>query len=121
MPRPIDLSIIKEGLEYAQFGDYRVRDAINKVVAELQNDLDDVGFEPAPQTIDAIKELEDLYLSIETDSVKPKRDKKVRLDEIEDIEEHPARRKTDTIEELVEDVIEFRPRSGTRIVDPNAK
>lgn len=103
-PKPIDLSIINEGLEYAQFKEFKIRDSINKILKNLQLDMEDVGFEPSPETTDSIKELEELYLEIETANVRVhKLEPKVR-DKNEVIES----RVTEKVDEE-DEIIEERP------------
>lgn len=63
----MDLSIIKMGLEYAQFKDFRVRDALNDLVKNLEADMDDVGFTLSPATIKCIEEFESTLTEIETE------------------------------------------------------
>lgn len=107
-PKQIDLSIINEGLEYAQFKEFRIREAINKIVKQLQLDLEDVGFEPSPETTDSIKELEELYLEIETANVRVQRSEPKIRDKDEVVEFRKVR------EEEEDDIIEERPHKDTK-------
>lgn len=74
-----DLSIIKMGLEYAQFKDYRVRDALNELMKGIEKDMEEVGFDISPITRRQTDQFEALLTDIETANiVRPLR---IELDE----------------------------------------
>ncbi len=97
MAKSIDLSIVKVGLEYANFKDYRIRDAMNRLVNQLQLDLEEVAFEPSEQTRKAITDFEDTITEIETE--KAPKASPMTIDESETEGVVTRKRRSDDVDE----------------------
>lgn len=92
-----EASVVIAGLEYAQFTEPQVRYSMSKLLRTLEEDLNDVGYEPSQKMKDELEEFEELLNELsEPKTTEPEEEEEE--EEEEDIE--------DFVEELDEDVDE---------------
>ncbi len=80
MAEKFDISIIRVALEHTTFKDFKIRDDLNSYIRNLQQDLEDIGFEPSEQMRVASDVLENTLDDVEGPDGRRKKDEKLRID-----------------------------------------